>query len=210
MKILNLYAGIGGNRKEWSNKHKVTAVEINPEIATIYKRKFPNDKVIVGDAHEYLREHYKEFDFIWSSRPCQSHSSFRYNICVRFRRTKPMYPDMKLYEEILLLQGYFKGKYVVENVKSWYKPLVEPILLQRHYFWANFEIPNKEFEKDGIGLTGGRNQHENKQIKKLQDKMGFDLTGLKGNKRTMLRNCVNPLVGKYILDKAINQVKTLF
>ena len=28
----------------------------------------------------------------------------------------PIYPDMKLYEEILLLDYHFKGKYVVENV----------------------------------------------------------------------------------------------
>jgi len=209
MKILNLYAGIGGNRKNWGDEHEITAVEFNQNIANIYQDFFPNDKVVVGDAHEYLLDHFQEFDFIWSSPPCPSHSTFRKNFSVNVG-AKVIYPDMKLYEEILLLQGYFKGKYVVENVKSWYKPLVEPILLQRHYFWANFEIPNKEFEKDGIGLTGGRNQHENKQIKKLQDKMGFDLTGLKGNKRTMLRNCVNPLVGKYILDKAINQVKTLF
>ena len=209
MKILNLYAGIGGNRKNWGDEHEITAVEFNQNIANIYQDFFPNDKVVVGDAHEYLLDHFQEFDFIWSSPPCPSHSTFRKNFSMNVG-SKAIYPDMKLYEEILLLQGYFKGKYVVENVKSWYKPLVEPILLQRHYFWANFEIPNKEFEKDGIGLTGGRNQHENKQIKKLQDKMGFDLTGLKGNKRTMLRNCVNPLVGKYILDKAINQVKTLF
>ena len=209
MKILNLYCGIGGNRKLWGDEHEITAVEHDPNIAKIYQDFFPNDKVVVGDAHEYLLDHFQEFDFIWSSPPCPSHSTFRKNFSVNVG-AKVIYPDMKLYEEILLLQGYFKGKYVVENVKSWYKPLVEPILLQRHYFWANFEIPNKEFEKDGIGLTGGRNQHENKQIKKLQDKMGFDLTGLKGNKRTMLRNCVNPLVGKYILDKAINQVKTLF
>ena len=209
MKILNLYCGIGGNRKLWGDDHEITSVENNEDIACVYQAFFPKDKVIIGDAHEYLLKHFQEFDFIWSSPPCPSHSTFRKNFSVNVG-AKVIYPDMKLYEEILLLQGYFKGKYVVENVKSWYKPLVEPILLQRHYFWANFEIPNKEFEKDGIGLTGGRNQHENKQIKKLQDKMGFDLTGLKGNKRTMLRNCVNPLVGKYILDKAINQVKTLF
>ena len=37
MKILNLYAGIGGNRTLWGDKHEVTAVEINAEIAGIYK-----------------------------------------------------------------------------------------------------------------------------------------------------------------------------
>ena len=199
MKILNLYCGIGGNRKLWGDEHEITAVENKPEIAKIYSDFFPNDKMVIGDAHQYLLEHYSEFDFIWSSPPCPSHSSFRKNFSMSVG-AKAIYPDMKLYEEILLLQGYFKGKYVIENVKSWYKPLVEPILLQRHFFWANFEIPEKEFEKDGINLTGGRNQHEKEQIEKLQNKTGFNLEHYKGNKRTMLRNCVNPELGLHILS----------
>jgi len=71
MKVLNLYAGIGGNRKLWEDVD-VTAVELNPDIAKIYQDFFPNDKVIVADAHKYLLKHYKEFDFIWSSPPCQT------------------------------------------------------------------------------------------------------------------------------------------
>ena len=63
LKILNLYAGIGGNRKLWK-KVEVIAVEMNPEIAKVYQDFFPKDKVIIEDAHEYLLKHYKEFDFI--------------------------------------------------------------------------------------------------------------------------------------------------
>ena len=56
MKVLNLYAGIGGNRKMWGgNKDlKITAIEYDPKIAEIYKQNFPEDEVIVCDAHEYL------------------------------------------------------------------------------------------------------------------------------------------------------------
>ena len=36
IKVLNLYAGIGGNRKLWKDV-EVTAVEINEEIAGVYK-----------------------------------------------------------------------------------------------------------------------------------------------------------------------------
>ena len=36
LKVLNLYAGIGGNRKLWENV-EVTAVEIEPDIATVYQ-----------------------------------------------------------------------------------------------------------------------------------------------------------------------------
>jgi len=94
MKILNLYAGIGGNRKLWGSEHEITAVENNPEIAKVYQELFPKDKVIVQDAHEYLLKNFKYFDFIWSSPPCQSHSC-----CNHFLKGQGIYrfPDMKLY-----------------------------------------------------------------------------------------------------------------
>lgn len=110
MKILNLYAGIGGNRKLWGDQHEITAIESDKDIANIYKDNFPNDKVIITDAHEYLLNHYKKFDFIWSSPPCQTHSSFRQNICVRYRGSKPEYPDMRLYQEIIFLRTNYNGK----------------------------------------------------------------------------------------------------
>ncbi len=94
MKILNLYAGIGGNRKLWGDGHEITAVENNAKIAAVYQDFFPNDKVIVGDAHEYLLEHYEEFDFIWSSPPCPTHSRINFS---NGGRWKVKYPDMKLY-----------------------------------------------------------------------------------------------------------------
>ena len=135
MKILNLYAGIGGNRKLWGNEHEITAVEHDAGIAKIYSDLFPNDTVVIGDAHEYLLKHYKEFDFIWSSPPCQTHSSFRHNICVRYRGTEAQYPDMTLYEEIVFLKHYATCKWVVENVKPYYGFLIEPTTVRmRHPF----------------------------------------------------------------------------
>lgn len=192
MKILNLYAGIGGNRKLWGDTHEITAIEYIPEIAKIYQDYFPKDTVIVTDAHQYLLDHYKEYDFIWSSPPCQSHSSFRQNICVRYRGTKPVYPDMKLYQEILFLKYNFKGKWIVENVRPYYKSLIEPnVLLQRHLFWSNIEIQDKDFVKDNIRKS---------QIPDLQKKYGFDLSKIKlSNKRQVLRNCVEPELGLHIL-----------
>lgn len=68
MKVLNLYAGIGGNRKLWTDV-EVTAVELDKKVAQVYKDNFPKDEVIVEDAHEFLLKNYKEFDFIWSSPP---------------------------------------------------------------------------------------------------------------------------------------------
>lgn len=194
MRVLNLYAGLGGNRKLWKDV-EVTAVELNPEIAKIYADLYPQDTVIVGDAHEYLLQHYKEFDFIWSSPPCQTHSSFRFNICVRFRGTNVEYPDMKLYQEILFLQSHCKGKWVVENVKPYYTPLIAPTCqLQRHLFWSNFLIKERLFEKDNIRTM---------QILGLQEKHGICLNNYKiKNKRQVLRNCVVPALGEHILNEA--------
>ena len=47
MKILNLYAGIGGNRKMRGENNQITAIEDNEEIANIYRQYFPSDTVIV-------------------------------------------------------------------------------------------------------------------------------------------------------------------
>ena len=193
LKILNLYCGIGGNRKNWGDEHEITAVENVQDIADVYQNFFPNDKVIVGDAHDFLLNNYDKFDFIWSSPPCQTHSSFRQNIGVRYRGVEAVYPDMKLYQEILFLQANFKGKWVVENVKPYYKPLIEPTKeLQRHLFWSNFEIADREFKKDKIRSA---------QIPDLQELHGFDLKDWKlKNKRQVLRNCVYPELGLHILS----------
>lgn len=195
MRILNLYAGIGGNRKLWSDEHDVTAVEYNPIIAKIYQDHFPNDTVIIGDAHQYLLDNYKEFDFIWSSPPCQTHSSFRHNINVRFRGTPAKYPDMTLYEEIVFLTHYAGDvKWVVENVKPYYGYLIQPsVVLQRHPIWSNFQIEPKEFAKDMIRSA---------QIPDLQKKYGYDLSDYRlPNKRQVLRNCVTPDMGLHILQE---------
>lgn len=198
IKVLNLYAGIGGNRKLWNNDLvEVTAVELNPVLAAIYKELFPNDTVICGDAHEYLRLNYKEFDFIWSSTPCQSHSSFRYNICVRFRGTEAVYPDMKLYQEIIFLKHHCEGvKWVVENVKPYYEPLIPAQQVQRHLFWSNFNIPDVEMKKDKLRSA---------QIKDLELHNGYDLSKYRiSNKRQVLRNCVFPELGLHVFNSAFN------
>jgi len=194
MKILNLYAGIGGNRKLWQN-HEITSVEHNEDIAAVYADLYPNDELIVGDAHQYLLRNFDRYDFIWSSPPCQSHSSFRYNIQVKFRGTKPAYADMTLYEEILFLKHHHKGKYIVENVVPYYEPLLESQKRNRHLYWANFDIP--ELTKYNDNIRGN-------QIADLELLHGFNLTKYKlPNKRQVLRNCVNPLNGLEILNAAI-------
>jgi|TARA_R110000824_G_C14955234_1_gene651404 DNA (cytosine-5)-methyltransferase 1 len=160
MKILNLYAGIGGNRKLWSDEHQITAVENNDKIANIYKKYFPNDTVVVSDAHQYLLDNYQDFDFIWSSPPCQTHS--RTNYFTNEIRKEKKYPDMSLYQEIIYLTQFFKGKFCVENVVSYYEPLIKPQQVGRHYLWSNFNIPKIKMPKIDIGKMCGKNQTANK------------------------------------------------
>lgn len=193
MKVLNLYAGIGGNRKLWENV-EVTAIEYNEEIANVYKELHPNDNVIVTDAHEYLAKNWRNFDFIWSSPPCQSHSKVRM-MASKGGSYDSVMPDMKLWAEIIFLQNFTKNtntKFVVENVKPYYEPFVKPsIKLGRHLFWSNFEIPFIEI-KDGL-------THNERGS---SDKGYFDLRNFKLSHRKdqIIRNCVDPNVGKYILE----------
>jgi len=189
IKVLNLYAGIGGNRKLWEGVD-VTAVEIDEEIAGVYKYNFPQDNVIVGDAHEYLLTHYKEFDFIWASPPCPTHSR------LNFSRADKSYPDMKLYQEILLLKSWFKGKFCIENVIPYYKPLIEPsVCLGRHYFWSNFNIPIKEFTN--IDVSRSTQQQLAKDL---------DMPIPRFCARLLLRNCLKPEIGKYIFDCSLSDL----
>ena len=210
MKILNLYAGIGGNRKLWE-RHQITAIENNPEIAKIYQDFFPQDEVIVADAHQYLLDHYTEFDFIWSSPPCPTHSRVRYGLGVCSGKVKPIYPDMKLYEEIILLDKHFKGKWVIENVAAYYKPLIEHKTVGRHWYWSNFYIGNIEIKSSRISQQSKKYSKSPVRIytigdfEKLYD---YDLSKYKGvDKRLLLRNCVEPEIGKYILDCAMGKIK---
>lgn len=186
-------------------------MEWKPEVAAIYKDLFPQDEVVVGDAHKYLEEHFAEFDFIWTSPPCPSHSQLRKSLSVNVG-AKPIFPDMKLYEEILFLQGYFKGKWVVENVISWYDPLIPPQQISRHYYWSNFLIIPKRLGKAQINITGGTNkQTDMEQIQQLERDLGYDLGkyNLPKNKwRLALRNCVEPEIGQQILECAITPIET--
>lgn len=201
MKILNLYAGIGGNRKLWGDEHEITAVEYKQDIADIYKDFFPNDKVVVTDAHQYLLEHFNEFDFIWSSPPCPTHSRVRFVATYDKKgniRQKPVFPDMRLYEEIIFLKHYFRGLYCVENVVGYYEPLIKPQELGRHYFWTNFILPPFK--------ANSRSHYDD--IEKLEEVKGFDLSEYDvSRKRLLLRNCVFPELGKHILHYAINPIK---
>jgi DNA (cytosine-5)-methyltransferase 1 len=147
--------------------------------------------VIIADAHEYLLKNYYKFDFIWSSPPCPSHTSMR--ICWKNDHSKDTYPEMSLYQEIIFLKHFFKGKFVVENVKPYYETLIKPTIeLDRHLFWSNFEIKEKVFPRLNFYKTGTTN-------KSMADFHNLPMPSCEDN-RKVLRNCVNPNVGLHILN----------
>lgn len=198
MKILNLYAGIGGNRALWGDEHQVTAVENMDYIAEAYRKLYPNDTVIEADAHQYLLEHYSEFDFIWSSPPCPTHSVMNNSFKGENRKHLLKYPDMSLYQEIIFLQHHFKGNWIVENVIPYYEPLIEPKAeIDRHYFWGNTWLGRMEY--------GDRNYNLAKATKeKLQQGHGIELPEGTKDQRKLLRNAVLPQVGLYLFEMANN------
>lgn len=199
-KRLNLYAGIGGNRKHWKNV-TVTAVESDPKIAKVYQNLYPSDTVIIGDAHEYLLQNYYKFNSIWSSPPCQSHS----RMMIATRHKKRVFPDMRLYEEITFLTHHFKGNWVVENVKPYYDPLIEPsVIIGRHYLWSNFEIAEMETIRQPVKFIKNSSVAQSQQLK---DWLGLQYDGniyYQGNHDPcqVLRNCVHPELGRHVFNLA--------
>ena len=198
MKVLNLYACLGGNRYKWTDC-EVTAVELDSELARMYQERFPNDTVIVADAHQYLLDHYKEFDFIWSSPPCPSHSRARYwNASNYDTTTQPIYPDMKLYQEILFLQHYFHGKWVVENVIPYYEPLIPAQKRGRHLYWSNFKIPS-DLQDRRFPISSAK-----QELKGLCKFHQYDFTTYKGEQSVLkvARNLVDYEAGLAIFNTA--------
>jgi len=205
MKILNLYACLGGNRYKWNEVKEdieVTAVELDPFLAELYQERFPNDKVIVADAHQYLLDHYKEFSegMVWTSPPCPSHSRARF---ARKNTTKTIYPDLKLYEEVIFLDNYFDGKYVVENVIPYYEPLIPAKKRGRHLYWTNFNLPNNLNERKSSIMEG------KDEVSKWCEFHDYDFRRYKGNQRTdkIARNLVDYEAGKTIFETALGIIK---
>jgi DNA (cytosine-5)-methyltransferase 1 len=117
------------------------------------------------------------------------------------------YPDMKLWQEIIYLQECFEGDWCVENVITYYDPLIEPQERGKHYFWSNFYIP--EFELEGMKMeTRGPSKG---RLETARKRTGFDLSEedvTKSDELKMLNNAVTPELGKHIFDAATKNRQT--
>ena len=207
MKILNLYACLGGNRYKWDEvaeeagiKIDVTAVELDPELARMYGERFPNDEVIIGDAHAFLLDRFDDYDFIWSSPPCPTHS--RLNSMILKNTGKVRYPDMKLYQEIIILKTWSKCKFVVENVIPYYPLLIDGHKRDRHIYWTNFSLPNDLGDRKKKDLT-------KMSVKGLSEFHEIDLSNYKGSqpKDKIAKNLVDYEAGRTIFETALGIIK---
>lgn len=182
MKILNLYAGVGGNRLYWPQDVEVHAVETDPAAVKIYAELYPKDTIDTRPALDVLLSDYREFDFIWASPPCTSHSRFR---LVK----KPELVDMTVYQLLIFLQTWYRKPFCVENVRPYYPLLIPAIQRGRHLLWTNFYVPEfnvPDFDLAGAGIESLRVFHEMPP--------GPDYS------REQLRNCCHPLIGLEVLE----------
>ena len=202
-KILNLYACLGGNRYKWdevADNLEVTAVEYDPELAKLYQERFPNDTVIVADAHQYLLDHYKKFDFIWASPPCPTHSKARF---ARRETTTSVYPDMRLYMEIIFLQHYFNGQYCIENVVPYYETLIPAQKRGRHLYWTNFMLPG-DLKERKVSIMEGKNE-----VNRWCEFHDYNFYEYKGDQRIdkIARNLVDYEAGRTIFETALGIIR---
>lgn len=214
LRILNLYAGIGGNAKLWHKvakdnglKIKIIHVEINQDLCKELIRLFPNDLVYNLDAHDYLESLAREnllndFDIIWSSPPCQTHS--RLNRINDKKLHKSRYVDPSLYQQIILLKYNFNGIYFVENVKPYYGIIFDGVEIGRHVIWSNIDV-------NDIGYRYNKKIF-NLSLKDLQKEYGIILSKNiyleypKGHDpKQVYRNAVHPKLGKLLFERAINR-----
>jgi DNA (cytosine-5)-methyltransferase 1 len=215
MKILNLFAGIGGNRTLWGDEHEITAVEWDSGIALLYQRRFPNDTVIVGDAYTYLEDHFHEFPIVWLSIPCTTHTVLTKTRAGRRYSgydpdVKVKIPDFKLYGTIAFLQEIYRGNWVVENVKPFYTPMYPPTSkVGRHYLWSNVPIPKI---KKRVKTTHIDYQNRDLQQGLIDRFIDIVLPESWDEKKKwqVVNNCVHPVEGKWILDHLIgNKTQTV-
>jgi DNA (cytosine-5)-methyltransferase 1 len=110
---------------------------------------------------------------------------------------------MKLYEEILFLQHYYKGKWVVENVIPYYEPLIPAQKRGRHLYWTNFMLPASIGERE-VKIGAGKDE-----VRKLCEFHEIDLSSYKGEQRKdkIARNLVDYEAGKTIFNTAFEIIE---
>jgi len=153
IKILDLFCGLGGVAKGFQSylrqrniKFEYYAIDVDGRILLAHKILNPDSIVIRRDAYSFTDDELKQYDFIWASPPCETHSNL--NLYNRKNLETFKKPDMRLWK--LISRFYSLGKpFVVENVKPYYGALIKPTArVGRHFLWSNLHI--KDIDFDGV------------------------------------------------------------
>ena len=199
MRVLDLYAGLGGSDKGIRSvlekkgiDYEYVAIEIDPKVAEAHRKNNPGSRVIVADALSWLPE-VKNFDFVWASPPCKTHS--KWNMVWASRREKHPKPDPTLW--FLIREFRSLGiNFVVENVDPYYKDPCKPtIKIGRHQFWTSFPIKKFDFisrEKPFPEMTI-RDWLQYHQLETVEGKAQ--------DKRQALRNCTHYSIAAGIFEQ---------
>jgi DNA (cytosine-5)-methyltransferase 1 len=117
-RLLDLFCGAGGAAMGYFRAgFDVVGVDNRP------MKRYPFE-FHQADALEYCAEHWREFDFIHASPPCQAYTGMR-NITIARFGSAPVHPDLIAVTRNALIQS---GKiYVVENVQN--SPLHTQVIL---------------------------------------------------------------------------------
>ena len=202
LKILDLFAGFGGTTRglqKWLDENNISyeyyAIDIDKQTLKVHKYWNKKSIVIQRDAYTFTKDELREYDFIWASPPCQSHSRAQ----VIWKRRKP---DMRLYTLICKLHQVGKP-FIVENVVPYYKP---PIMwdykIDRHIFWTNLDLSD-------VRVNIKRKPIYKMSLHELAEYHGIPYKYVriyKGDKRQALRNIVNWRISYAIAKQVFPQI----
>ncbi len=213
IKILDLFCGLGGVARgfqeyliEKNIKFEYYAVDIDFKILLTHKILNPKSITIKKDAYSLRDEELKEYDFIWASPPCETHSHLNFYNWNNPKKFKP--PDMRLYKLIKRLH-ILNIPFIVENVKPYYKPPIKPCTkIGRHILWSNISL--KPFK---VNLPNNFTNVKD-DVKRLADYHELDITiahkikkilGISKTK-AVLRDMVHWRIAYKIAEQVIPQI----
>ena len=207
IKIVDLFCGVGGVARgfqayliENGIDFEYYAIDIDNKVLKAHKVLNPYSITIRKDAYSLSDEDLQNYDFIWASPPCETHS-----IVGIWRRKMGVKPDMRLYE--LIDKLYNLGKpFVVENVKPYYKPPIRPTsIANRHVLWSNLKIAR--IKVDLPTFTSVKDKIKSLvEYHEIQDKIDKIRKILGSKTRDCLRDMVHWRVAYKIAEQVIPQV----
>lgn len=156
MKILDLFCGAGGAGEGYHRAgFTVTGVDI------IMQPEYPH-RFVQADALDYAAEHWREYDAIHASPPCQVHSVMK---SLHNKNYIDLVPDTR---ELLRDIGL---PYIIENVPG--APLIDPVVLCGSMFGLIFPdidgkplklLRHRLFESNMPIIDAGHCEHDHDAI----------------------------------------------